>query len=214
MECVKLGYKFYFIFALILITPATIVAGVISTFVETLPTDGIIGYLSSVGFFDAPTALIILFLLFWSFSNHLWKIKHVDTLLGIPNINGRYEGELVSSHTEDKTQNGTYPIVIEVKQTLTDIQVFLYTERSCSYSLIASMCKNYTKNFELVYVYQNKTSAMHADADMRDHHGSAFLELANGGNTLNGYYFNNPRERGRYGNIKVTRVSRKQKGGF
>ncbi len=214
MQCIKLSYKFYFLFALLLIVPASKLAGWISEYVKTLPTDGIIGYLSSIGLFDAPTALVILFLFFFVFSNYLWKIKHIDTLLGIPNINGRYEGELISSHTEDKTQNGTYPIAIEVKQTLTEIQVFLYTERSCSYSLIASMCKNYTKNFELVYVYQNKTSAMHADADMRDHHGSAFLELVDKGNTLSGYYFNNPRERGRYGKIKVSRVSRKLKGGF
>lgn len=214
MKSLKLSYKFYFIFSLLLIVPATWIADQINKFIETIPNESFLGHLSSIGIFGVPTALAILFLFFWIFSNHIWKIKYLDKLLGMPNINGRYEGELVSSHTEDKTQNGTYPVVIEVKQTITDIEIFLYTERSCSYSLIASMCKNYAQNYELVYVYQNKTSAIHSDSDMRDHHGSAFLELIDGGNELNGYYFNNPRERGRYGKIKVTRVGIKLKGGF
>lgn len=214
MKSLKPSYKFYILFSLVFVIPATWIADQIEHYVKSLPLDSFPGHLASIGVFDAPTTVVVLFLIFWLFNNYIWKIKYLDILIGIPNINGRYEGELVSSHTEDKTQNGTYPVVIEVRQTLTDVEVFLYTERSCSYSLIANICKNYHYNNELVYVYQNKTSAMNKNSDMRDHHGSAFLEVSDAGNLLNGYYFNNPRERGRFGKIKVKRVGAKLKGSF
>lgn len=128
-------------------------------------------------------------------------------MFGLPNINGRYEGDLMSSFTETKEQNGTYKTAIEIKQTLTNINVCLYTERSRSYSLIANICKNNNGNYELVYVYQNNTSVIGTDSDMRDHNGTAILEISDDGSTLDGNYFNNPRERGRYGKIKVTKVT-------
>jgi hypothetical protein len=214
MRQLSLSYKFYILFSLVLTVPASWIALKLGIYVNTLPTHNFFHYLLSVGVFEAPTTVIILFLFFWLFNNLLWKIPGVVDVLGIPNINGRYSGELVSSHTENKEQNGTYPVIIEIKQTLTTISVYLYTERSCSYSMIASLCKNYNNNHELVYVYQNKTSAMESDSDMRDHHGTAFLQVFEKGVSLTGNYFNNPRERGRYGKITVRRISRKRMGKF
>ncbi len=163
---------------------------------------------------EAPTTIIILFFFFWIFNNYIWKLPWVRKILDTPNINGRFEGKLVSTFTETKEQNGTYPIAIEIKQTLTSICVYLYTERSCSYSVIASVCKNNNGNYELVYLYQNKTAAMNTDADMRDHHGCAYLEIFQDGKSLIGNYFNNPRERGRYGKITISKVATKIKGKF
>jgi len=59
-------------------------------------------------FIEAPTAIAIVLFIFWVFNNYLWKWLPIRKLFGIPNIDGRYEGELISSFTETKEQNGTY----------------------------------------------------------------------------------------------------------
>lgn len=216
MKPLSLSYKFYILFSVILAIPASAIADKISAYVSTLPTSNFFYYLYSVGALEAPTTVAILFFFFWIFSNCLWKTPGIKHLLGIPNLNGRYEGDLTSTHTENNEQNGTYKAVIEIKQSLTAINVFLYTEdkRSYSYSLMASLMQNNNYNYELTYIYQNQTSAMGDDSDMRDHRGAAFLEIFDQGKKLSGTYFNNPRERGRYGVINVEKVKGCLKGKF
>lgn len=192
---------------MVLSLPSFWIANQINYLVSRLPETNFFHYLFSIGLIEAPSAVAILLFFFWVFEKWLWQIPPIRYFIGVPNINGRYEGNLTSTHTINEEQNGTYRVVIEIKQSLTKTNIYLYTERSCSYSLIANMCTNYNDNHELVYVYQNKTSAMNADSDMRDHHGVALLEVLDGGKTLTGNYFNNPRERGRYGVIEVSRES-------
>lgn len=199
---------------MILSIPAYWLASILKTIVDSLPESNFFYYLSSVGVFEAPTAVGLLLAAFWLFNKEIWKFYPIKKLLGVQNLNGRYEGELMSTHTENNEQNGTYKIAIEIKQSLTSISVFLYTERSCSYSIIASIGSNSNDNYELMYIYQNQTSAMNTDADMRDHKGVAFLEIFENGKKLTGSYFNNPRERGRYGIIKVEKVKGCIKGKF
>lgn len=194
--------------------PAFWLSSKISIYLSGLPETNVLHYLSSWGFIEAPTAIAVILFIFWMLNNYLWKWLPIRKLFSIPNIDGRYEGELVSSFTETKEQNGTHKTVIEIQQTLTKITICLYTERSCSYSLTANLCRNNNGNYELVYVYQNKTSAMGTDSDMRDHNGTAILEIFGDGSILDGNYFNNPRERGRYGKIKVTKVISKIRGKF
>ncbi|HCY17943.1 TPA: hypothetical protein DHT42_01965 [Candidatus Nomurabacteria bacterium] len=214
MKTFSLKSKFYIIFSLLLSVPASFLAMVITAFINSLPPTNFFYNLSSLGIIEAPTTVIILLFFFWLFNEYVWKVYLIRKMIGIPNINGRYEGSLVSTYTESKEQNGTYPIAIEINQTLTSINVFLYTERSCSYSLIANLCTNNNNNHELVYVYQNKTSALNTDTDMRDHNGTAYLEIFDDGKILKGNYFNNPRERGRFGKMEVTKVTSKVKGKF
>lgn len=214
MKTFSLSSKFYILFSLVLSVPAAWLASASKDLVDSLPPGNFFHYLSSVGVFEAPTTVVLLLVMFWLFNELVWKLYPIRKLFNIPNINGRYEGNLTSTHTENNEQNGTYEIVIEIKQSLTSTSVFLYTERSCSYSLIASLGRNSNHNHELMYVYQNRTSAMNSDSDMRDHRGVAFLEIFDEGQKLIGNYFNNPRERGRYGVIDVKKVKGKLKGKF
>lgn len=214
MKKISLTYKFYILFALVLVVPATWFSEKIESFVQGLPADSFLHHLSSLGVIEAPTTVLILFIFFLLFNHFLWRLPLVNQLIGIPDINGRFVGELTSSHTINDEQNGTYSVAIEIKQTPVNISVNLYTERSCSYSLIADLCINPNGNYELIYIYQNKTSAMALDADMRDHHGTALLEISLDKKRISGNYFNNPRERGRYGKITIERVTDKIKGKF
>ena len=214
MKIQNLTAKFYIIFSLLTSVPAFWLSSKINIYLSNLPETNALHYLSSWGFIEAPTTIVIILFIFWILNNYIWKLLVIRKLFGIPNIDGRYEGELVSSFTETEEQKGIYKTAIEIKQTLTNITVCLYTERSCSYSFTANLCKNNNGNYELIYIYQNKTSAMGTNSDMRDHNGTAILRIFENGNILDGNYFNNPRERGRYGKIKVTKVISKIKGKF
>jgi hypothetical protein len=208
MKTFSLGSKFYFIFFIIFSIPSSWVAGRFTDFAKTLPDTNFFHYLFSFGVLEAPSTIVVLLFFFFVSEKWLWQIPPIPYFLGVPNINGRHTGTLTSTHIGSDEQNGTYNVVIEINQSLTQTNVYLYTERSCSYSLIANICKNHNENDELVYVYQNKTVAMNADKDMRDHHGVASLQIFDSGAVLTGSYFNNPRERGRYGVIDVRRESR------
>ena len=214
MKPFLLNSRFYIIFTLLLLYPANYLSGIIHSCVELIPHNSYIYQIFSIGLAQSPTVVVILGIAFWLTNNYLWRISLVKKIFRLKDINGRYEGNLISSYTKDDQQNGTYPVVIEISQNLTSIHVNLFTERSCSYSLIANICQNHIGNKELVYVYQNKTAAMGDDSDMKDHNGTAFLEIDDEGNKLKGNYFNNPRERGRYGQIEVKKIAQRLIGKF
>ncbi len=44
---------------------------------------------------------------------------------------------------------------------------------------------------------------------MKNHEGVSHMEIFNNGDTLKGYYYSNPRDRGYYGTFELKRVSKK-----
>ncbi len=210
MKTFKLNSKFYIIFTIIFLPLSFYLSNYIDNLVKNLNPEGFLGKLTHYGVLETPTTVLVLIFLFWSINTYLWRIKFVYEVLNIPNINGRYTGYLVSSYDESKK----FPIALEIVQTLTDISINLFTEKSCSYSISANLVKNHLGTWSLAYIYQNKTSAMGTNNDMRDHNGTALLDISGDCDNLEGNYYNNPRERGRFGTIKVEFSSGKIKSKF
>lgn len=211
MKQFKLTPSFYIIFSLVLAIPASYIATITQSYLNSLSADNILQRLASMGVIEAPTTVAILLIVFLLIDRWAWRIKGLSSVFGIPHdINGRYEGSLVSSYDESKT----YGIVIEIKQFLTEVRINLYTENSASYSIVGTIGKNFQENWSIAYLYQNNTNTVNHDEDMKDHGGAAFLEIFEEGSLLKGNYFNNPRDRGRHGSIEVKRVSGKRRGCF
>jgi len=207
MKSFNLSAKFYIIFSLLFSIPSAYIANVLNIW---LGDANFLKQLTSSGIIEAPTTIAILLLLFWVTDKWLWRIKFVNKLLGIPDINGRYTGTLTSSFDDTKT----YSVVIEARQSLTKTIINLYTSNSSSYSLIANIGKNNKDNWSLFYIYQNNAKTINQDGDMKDHTGVGFLEIFDNGKTLKGEYFNNSRDRGRFGIISVNLTSQKILGFF
>jgi hypothetical protein len=205
MRPFKLTAKFYILYALVFVLPASSVAESIQSYLSTLSPNNFIQHLASLGIIEAPTTVGILLGLFWLVDKWLWRIKWFAFLPVPTDINGRYEGHIVSSHSSDET----YKVGLEVEQSLTDIKVCLYTKNSTSCSATATVGKNDYGNWVVSYIYQNKTSTVNHDEDMKDHLGVGTVEILDKGKKLKGVYFNNPRDRGRHGSIEVTRITRK-----
>lgn len=210
MKPYKLKPKFYIYFILILLIPLLYLNKAILYFLNLLPQNNFINYLKDFGFLEAPTVIIFLLLVFYILDKWLWKIKPINHLLKVPRIEGRYEGKLVSSYDESKD----YKIVVEIRQSLTNISISLFTKNSSSSSIISVLGKNEHGGWSLCYVYENKTSTVNHDKDMKNHEGTALLDILDNNQILKGYYFDNPRDRRRYGTIKAKYTNKILKNSF
>jgi len=142
----------------------------------------------------------------------LWKYKFTNVLIDVPNLNGRYEGEMVSSYPD---QNGN-PIklicAMEVTQNASQIHVYTYVgnelgiQSSHSSTICEELIMQKNKFYRLFYNFQNESEQ---STNLSDHKGTAYLDVFLDTKSLTGRYFN---ERGNSGSINVKFVSTRKIG--
>lgn len=133
----------------------------------------------------------------WGWRAHWGPLRLSNT----PNIEGRYDGELVSTF-----EGRTLPISLVVDQTWTRLGVrfeVLDNTTSTSRSLTARLERVGHAHAVLTYTYRSQVRPGVADADMGDHDGTAELTIDLSSNTASGRYYN---YRGRQGTISVRRT--------
>lgn len=205
MKEFKIPHTFYIAFFLVLAFPISYFASISEIYLNNLTREDILFPLAGLRLSDTAITIILLMLIFWLVERWLWRIKGLPKVLPIPHdLNGRYKGVIISSYDQDKT----YEVFIEIEQTMTRVSLALYREASHSETVVASVGKNQEGNWCLYYIYDHKVGSDNSERDMKDHQGVAFLEIFSSGTMLKGNYFNNPRERGRYGTIEARRISR------
>ncbi len=149
---------------------------------------------------DAFSAVGIYRVLYYAFDHFIWKwpLLRNRGLVTVPNLNGRWEGQLTSSYESD---GNVHSISLVITQQWTKILVRLEAEESHSRSVAASFLTDDPTSPELVYVYENDPMAM-APKSMQIHSGTARLRLT--GSTLCGQYYTG-RGRGTIGDIVLER---------
>jgi len=210
MKKFEISNRFYIVFTLlfsIVLLPATKGINSLLENIDWAPLKKLV----VLGVFEPPTLVILIVLLLWLYVAYLWKCPVLNLIHGVPNINGRYTGSIQSSYDPEKN----YKCVLEVRQTLTRVEINLFTERSSSWSVIANIVVNEHGNWALAYIYTNMPKTIEvADSDMRCHRGFATLEIFEDRVKLEGEYFNHSRERSTHGTISCKRKSRKLKGRY
>lgn len=130
-------------------------------------------------------------------SAFLRKLGFID----VPDVEGTYEGELVSSYIETKM-----PVRVSIDQTWTHIAIRFETGNptsSTSYSIAAALGRSGHDEARLTYTYRNQTRPGVAEVDMNDHDGTAELCIEPIDGKADGRYFN---FRGRQGTLVLTRI--------
>lgn len=130
-----------------------------------------------------------------------WPTLHHLGLVDIVNVQGTYEGELISSWTET-----IRPVRMRIDQTWTRINIrfdALEPKSSTSYSVAAALAVIGDQEVRLTYTYQNQARPGVADSDMSDHDGTAQVWVTKEGR-LSGRYFN---LRGRCGTLELRSVT-------
>lgn len=209
MNLFKVTPKFFIYFIIITLGPAMQLAKFFEYLLEQISFIDTIRQFIDLGIIEAPTTVIIIHLLFCLYESYLWKICPFRYIHQIPDINGRYEGEIESS-----LDNNKYKIALEIKQTLSNVLVSLYSEKSSSASFISNIAKNNHDNWVLSYIYRNNPKTVAGDLDMRIHDGFASLEIFDNGQKLSGTYFNDSRERKTHGLLTCSFIDKKTKGHF
>lgn len=106
-----------------------------------------ISILDSVGFAITSTLLELLVFKKW-----LWKIKFVQNITGIKNIQGIWTGTLISNY--DNKEHKIEKVII--KQSFDKYKIVLETKESKSYSEINEIVVNEFNRMELQYLYKNE----------------------------------------------------------
>lgn len=205
-------YKTDYLIILILIMGVVLtpISQWIEGWISSLNIEVISKVYSYNGIFSTISLLLIIFLLI---NKYLWKYSFMKWLIDIPNLNGRYEGELISSYRDDLGNNIKKRCIIEIKQTASKIKIFSYysdlnsdKQTSCSYSVLEEIISRDDNVFKLYYVYDNKAEILN---ELSDHSGTCILQYYSNEKKLEGEYYN---ARAYKGNIKVSFKEKKLKG--
>ncbi len=132
-----------------------------------------------------------------------WRFKIFSWLINIPNLNGRYTGEVVSSY-----QSSGVPVkkvcVMEIKQTASKLHIFTYfadintnLNTSSSFSVIEQIIPEENNTFSIFYIFSNETAPLF---NLNNHVGTAKLKYYKDILTLEGEYYN---QRNNNGTIKI-----------
>ncbi len=142
----------------------------------------------------------------------MWKFSFLKWLVNVPNLNGRYEGELISTFIDTETN---LPIrkkcVIEVSQNASKIKLHSYygeldnsQQTSQASSVSEEIVKLSSGFFEVFYIYSNSANAL--ETKLNNHNGTCSLKYFPDIKVLEGEYYN---QRGLKGTIKATFVQEK-----
>lgn len=141
-------------------------------------------------------------ILFFLVDKYLWKIfKFVNM---IPNLEGKWNVIGNSSFKDEHGENYKFNMEIEIKQTLTSIEIFAETENSTSKSTMASIEMNHSKAI-FRYTFENTPKNMSND-ELQRHPGMIQLRI-NSNEDMSGDYFSG-KHRLRYGELKLKKVNK------
>jgi hypothetical protein len=154
--------------------------------------DVYLGWVSPVAFIAVVLATI---------NGYLWKFSWMKWLIELPNLNGRYIGELVSSFVGEDGQPVKKDCVIEINQNGSGIHVCSYyadkgsqAQTSMAYSIAEEIVKEKNGSFSLYYMFTNEPDSM-LEA-LSKHNGTAKLTYFADKKQLVGEYYNHRLNKG------------------
>lgn len=180
----------------------------------------IIEFLDSIGIgVNIFTLTSIFGLLYYFYDNYSWKLKFINKLHNVPNLNGKWDGYLESSFLDENGRPIVMDVHFDIEQTWSKITVksefskrkkntnnidmpqLFNKNTSTSYSDTATFDIDNVAGPKLVFTYEN--NANDPKLEIRKHNGCNFLIYKD--NTLKGEYFTD-RGNGTHGTIFLMRT--------
>lgn len=139
-----------------------------------------------LGVFSTQITFITMFSFFsWLFNNHLWRISWINKYLGVPDLNGLWEGVLESSYIENGA-NIKIDMKLEITQSWNRMTCTSIFPKSKSYSDIVCVDSESSQGVVLKFTYINHSEDL--SSGLPQFAGYNELRLCDD-NTLNGTYF-------------------------
>ncbi|MEO0037511.1 MAG: hypothetical protein RIQ59_722 [Bacteroidota bacterium] len=200
-----MNFKYYKTSALIpSILVLTVIFNYVSNYIETAinKQQQLVEIYSYIGVFST-ISLITLTLTFINFIGWKWTI--FKWLINIPNLNGRYTGELISSFLDVNGNPVVKDCTIEIKQSASSIHIFSYygdkgtnIQTSLAYSVSEELVEEKNGLFQLFYIFTNEPDTLLTQ--LNNHAGTAKFRYFPDILSLEGDYYN---QRKNIGTIKV-----------
>lgn len=135
--------------------------------------------------FDAPSVLGFYSLTYLAFDKVLWRIAARWKALSVPDLNGRWEGVLRSSHDEHAFER---KVRVTIAQTWSRMTILLDARESTSESVLVGISTENRLNPRLIYEYLSKPRSS-AKESMEIHEGTTVLDFDSRTEQLEGYYY-------------------------
>lgn len=140
-----------------------------------------------------------------------WKQSVFKWLVDVPNLNGRYEGILISSYNSERKD-----CVLEIKQTASYIHIFAYfgdlqsNDKTSKYvSVSEQIVQEKNGLYKIFYIFSNESDTL--QIQLNNHEGTSKLSYYPDVRRLEGEYYN---QRGNTGTLNVTFKQRELLGRF
>jgi hypothetical protein len=154
------------------------------------------------------TPITIFGVFYFLFNKYIWKWKIVNKFLGVPNVNGKYEGLLQSTYLNESTGIRVEPIqmILEVNQTFDSIKFtsFFPNTPSSSSSNMGGLISVEDGTAEFVFAYSNKSRDISIENDRHD--GMNILRFNLGDGSVEGEYFNNRGKKPNKGTMDLEKI--------
>lgn len=138
---------------------------------------------------------------FFVINEYLWRFPWMNWLVDVPDLNGRYKGELVSSYVGTDGQQVRKECVIEINQNASAIHVYSYyadkgstVQTSMAYSISEEIVKEKNGSYTLYYLFTNEPDSM-IEA-LNKHNGTAKFTYLADKKQLVGEYYNHRLNKG------------------
>ncbi|MEO1438534.1 MAG: hypothetical protein AAFV80_23545, partial [Bacteroidota bacterium] len=131
----------------------------------------------------------------WLVNQYWWKYKIFKWLIDLPDLNGRYVGELVSSFKDESGNPVKKLCALEIRQTASSISVAAYyadadsqLETTTAHSVAEGLEKDRDGSYHLFYTFANEADLL--DMSSTNHSGIASLTYFPDVRAFKGNYFN------------------------
>lgn len=140
-----------------------------------------------LGVFSVQITVVTTFgIITWWFNNYLWKTKPFLKILGLPNLNGIWEGALESTYRSEDGQYVKTEMTLTIKQTFEKMSCISKFPKSESFGDIICLDTESSEGIVLKFTYINKSRDI--DCHLPQYPGYNELRLSDE-NTLSGMYF-------------------------
>jgi hypothetical protein len=203
MKEYKLNFK---LFLTIIALFSIIIVGVVLIVTEKYNCGDVVNLVWNYGFVNIPLTFIWFYFEKWGWRCWFWKWT-ASFIKFPPDIRGRWEGALVRYGEKE-----THKIVFEIKQTLSKLQVYAYSETGHSDSILDSIASDKMEDdFYLTFLWQGEDCLLpENEKDSRIFNGYTIVKLIERDNEriLSGNYFTNRKPTQTMGSIEVKRVDK------
>ena len=149
-------------------------------------SEALSGFASTIKMTELIPNLIGVPVLYWLlslvFDKCLWRLKPLNRILAVPDLNGIWEGTLCSSH-----ENQSIHMSLEIRQTWKKIECKAFFDKSSSSSNVAALYSEVSGGPILYFGFHNQSKDISTGTQSYD--GYNILRIKT--DSMSGEYFNN-----------------------